>query len=257
MAGISTLKAGDVKTIQIHGPFAVFSDVHGNLPGLEAILADIERRGIAQTLCLGDLVGYGPSPNEVALLVRDSGILSLMGNYDQGIGFETGDCGCAYKTDEQRAEGAASLAWTQEAVSGEVKAYLRTLEDHFLLRTPAGEILAVHGSPRRINEYLFEDRPTSAMERMAHEFPYPAILFGHTHLPYARQVGETAFVNVGSGGRPKDGDWRVCYAIVDPAKLGDSDGFVEFVRVPFDYERLLADLAATTLNTSYEEPPER
>ena len=86
--------------------FAVFSDVHGNLPGLEAILADVERRGVPQTLSLGDLVGYGPSPNEVALLVRDRGIPSLMGNYDQGIGFETGDCGCVYKTDEQRAEGA-------------------------------------------------------------------------------------------------------------------------------------------------------
>ena len=97
-----------MKTIDIEQAFAVFSDVHGNLPALEAILADIERRGVLRTLCLGDLVGYGPSPNEVALLVRDSDIPSLMGNYDQGIGFETGDCGCVYKTDEQRAEGAAS-----------------------------------------------------------------------------------------------------------------------------------------------------
>ena len=63
-------------------------------------------------------------------------IPSLMGNYDQGIGFETGDCGCVYKTDEQRAEGAVSLAWTQDAVTAEVKAYLRTLEDHFVLQTP-------------------------------------------------------------------------------------------------------------------------
>jgi predicted phosphodiesterase len=234
-------------------PFAVFSDVHGNLPGLEAILADIERRGVPHTLCLGDLVGYGPSPNDVALLVRDRDIPSLMGNYDQGIGFETGDCGCVYKTDEQRAEGAVSLAWTQEAVSDEVKAYLRTLEDHFVLATPAGDLLAVHGSPRRINEYLFEDRPASAMERMAREYPYPAILFGHTHVPYARPVGQTTFVNVGSGGRPKDGDWRVCYAVVDPAQLG-TPGFVDFVRVPYDYERLQRDLAATPLITSFAAP---
>ena len=245
-----------MKTIQIDHPFAVFSDVHGNLPALEAILADIERRGVARTLCLGDLVGYGPSPNEVALLVRDRGIPTLMGNYDQGIGFETGDCGCVYKTDEQRAEGAASLAWTQEVASDEAKAYLRSLEDHFTLQAPGGEILAVHGSPRRINEYLFEDRPASAMERMAREYPYPAILFGHTHVPYARQVGTTTFVNVGSGGRPKDGDWRVCYALVDPARLGEDEGFVEFVRVSYDYERLLADLATTPLITSFAGPAE-
>ena len=244
-----------MKTIQIEQPFAVFSDVHGNLPALEAILVDIERRDIRDTLCLGDLVGYGPSPNEVASLVRDSGIPTLMGNYDQGIGFETGDCGCVYKTDEQRAEGAASLAWTQTAVSDEVKAYLRTLEDHFVLQAPGGDILAVHGSPRRINEYLFEDRPASAMERMAHDYPYPAILFGHTHVPYARRVSDTDFVNVGSAGRPKDGDWRVCYALVDPARLGEGEAFVKFVRVPYDYERLLADLAGTPLITSFAAPP--
>ena len=245
-----------MKTIQVDEPFAVFSDVHGNLPALTAILADIERRRVARTFCLDDLVGYGPSPNEVAALIRDSGFPTLMGNYDQGIGFETGDCGCVYKTDEQRAEGAVSLEWTQRAVSDEIKAYLRTLEDHFVLETPSGDILAVHGSPRRINEYLFEDRPASAMERMAHEFPYPAILFGHTHVPYARRVGDTVFVNVGSAGRPKDGDWRVCYALVDPARLGKGAGLVEFLRVPYDYERLQADLATTSLITSFNAPPQ-
>jgi predicted phosphodiesterase len=246
-----------VRIIELQEPFAVFSDVHGNLPALEAVLEDVGRRGIAQTICLGDLVGYGPSPNEVALRVRDLGVPTLMGNYDQGIGFETGDCGCVYKTDEQRAEGAISLAWTQEVVSADVKAYLRTLEDRFLLRTPRGELLAVHGSPRRINEYLFEDRPASAMERMAQEYPYRAILFGHTHLPYTRSVGATTFVNVGSAGRPKDGDWRACYAIVDAARLANEERFVEFVRVAYDYERLLAALAATPLITSFTAPPER
>jgi putative phosphoesterase len=244
---------GSVKTIQLDERFAVFSDVHGNLPALDAVLADIDARGVARAVCLGDLVGYGPSPNEVALLLRDRGVPTLMGNYDQGIGFETGDCGCVYKTDEQRAEGAASLAWTQTAVSDEVKAYLRTLEDHFVLRTPSGDILAVHGSPRRINEYLFEDRPESAMRRMADEYPYRAILFGHTHLPYTREVGETTFVNVGSVGRPKDGDWRACCAIITPAALGTPD-VAEFVRVPYDYDRLMRDLSKTSLTTSFAAP---
>jgi predicted phosphodiesterase len=243
-----------MKRIELDGPFAVFSDVHGNLPALEAVLDDVERRGVGRTLCLGDLVGYGPWPNEVALAIRDRGIPCLMGNYDQGIGFEMGECGCIYKTDEQRAEGAASLAWTEQAVTDEVKAFLRSLEDHFLLATPAAELLAVHGSPRRINEYLFEDRPASAMERMAHDFPYKAIIFGHTHLPYARPVGETVFVNVGSAGRPKDGDWRACYAIVDSAALGRGEPFVEFVRVAYDHERLLAGLAETSLITCFAGP---
>lgn len=240
-----------MRVLQLDRPFAVFSDVHGNLPALEAVLAGIEARGLAEALCLGDLVGYGPSPNEVALLLRERGIPTLMGNYDQGIGFATGDCGCVYKTDEQRAEGAASLVWTQRAVTAEVKAYLRTLEDRFVVQTAAGELLAVHGSPRRINEYLFEDRPVLAMERMAREYPYRAILFGHTHLPYARPLGDTVFVNVGSAGHPKDGDWRACYAVVDPTALGSSGHCVEFVRVAYDHDRLLRDLAATPLITRF------
>jgi predicted phosphodiesterase len=247
-----------MKRLRLQTTFAVFSDVHGNLPALEAILADLERRGVPDVLCLGDLVGYGPYPDEVAVLVRDRGIPCLMGNYDQGIGFSTGDCGCVYKTDEQRAEGAASLAWTDRVTSDETRAYLRTLEDRFVLETPAGELLAVHGSPRRINEYLFEDRPAAAMARMAEENPFRAILFGHTHVPYAREVahgvaGETTlFVNVGSAGRPKDGDWRVCYALVDPVAGGPR---VQFVRVPYDYERLQAALEPTDLITGFEAPP--
>jgi predicted phosphodiesterase len=243
-----------MKRLTMSGPIAVFSDVHGNLPGLAAILADIGRRGVPDVVCLGDLVGYGPFPNEVAQLVRERAIPTVMGNYDQGIGFETGDCGCVYKTDEQRAEGAASLQWTEQATGPETRAYLRTLEDRLVVTTPAGDLLAVHGSPRRINEYLFEDRPETAMARLAAANPYRAIVFGHTHIPYVREVAGTAFVNVGSGGRPKDGDWRVCYALIEPRPASVGGLAVEFVRVAFDYERLIAALAATTLTTTFDGP---
>lgn len=251
-----------MRGIVLQTSFAVFSDVHGNLPGLEAILADLEARGIGDVLCLGDLVGYGPFPDEVAALVRDRGIPCLMGNYDQGIGFSSGDCGCVYKTDEQRREGAVSLEWTDRVTTDETRAYLRTLEDRFVLDTPAGQLLAVHGSPRRINEYLFEDRPEHAMARMADENPYRAILVGHTHVPYAREVthgdaaASTLFINVGSGGRPKDGDWRVCYAVVDPAALAAGRPAVEFARVPYDYARLRDALARTDLITAFAPPPD-
>lgn len=249
-----------MKTLTPQTPFAVFSDVHGNLPALEAVLADSERRGVPACICLGDLVGYGPFPNEVARVVRDRGVPCVMGNYDQGIGFATGDCGCIYKTDQQRVEGAASLTWTEQSAADDVRAYLRTLEDRFILDVPGGALLAVHGSPRRINEYLFEDRPESAMARMAAQYTYRAILFGHTHLPYAREVERrdgrsTLFVNVGSAGRPKDGDWRACYAVVDPP-AGGGPPVVEFIRVPYDFERLRAALAETSLVTRFAGPPE-
>jgi predicted phosphodiesterase len=123
-----------------------------------------------------------------------------------------------------------------------------------VLETPAGELLAVHGSPRRINEYLFADRPESAMARMAHDNPFRAILFGHTHLPYVRPIGGTAFVNVGSAGRPKDGDWRACYAVVDASRPHADRLGIEFFRVAYDYARLIEALAQTDLITSFDGP---
>ena len=210
---------------------AVFSDVHANLPALEAVLEDIESRGIGSIICLGDLVGYGPYPNEAVALIGERSIPTLVGNYDQGIGFATGDCGCAYRTEEQRLEGSISLRWTQEVVTPETRAFLRSLEDRFVLETQAGEILAVHGSPRRINEYLFEDRPESTLARIAREHPYRGMLFGHTHIPYIRRVAGTTFVNVGSAGRPKDGDWRACYALVDPSVSPEEGAFTYAVMI--------------------------
>ncbi len=123
-----------------------------------------------------------------------------------------------------------------------------------MLQTPCGELLAVHGSPRRIDEYLFEDRPVSALERMARANPYRARLFGHTHRPYVRRAGGTVFANVGSVGRPKDGDWRACYPTVDPSSRAADGPVVEFVRVEYDYAQLLLDLGTTPLITSFDGP---
>ena len=109
----------------------------------------------------------------------------------------------------------------------------------------------MHGSPRRINEYLFEDRPETAMARMADEYPYPAIFFGHTHVPYARPVGETD-LRERRQRRPSQGR-RLARLLRDrrPGASWAMPGFVEFVRVPYDYERLQRELAATPLITSF------
>ena len=188
--------------------------------------------------------------------MRERAIPTVMGNYDQGIGFETGDCGCVYKTDEQRAEGAASLAWTEQATLPDTRAYLRTLEDRFVLETPAGELLAVHGSPRRINEYLFEDRPENGHGAAGRGEPVSGDhLRPHAHPLHPRGRQARAFVNVGSGGRPKDGDWRVCYALIEPEAAGAGDLAVKFVRVEYDHASLTAALAKTDLITTFQAPP--
>jgi len=91
---------------------AIFSDVHGNLPALDAVLADIDARGVDAVYCLGDLVGYAPFPNEAIARIRGARIPTIMGNYDEGVGFDRDECGCAYREEEQRRLGDRSLRWT-------------------------------------------------------------------------------------------------------------------------------------------------
>lgn len=145
---------------------ALFSDIHANLPALEAFFKDVETRNTDAIYCLGDLVGYNIWPNEVIDEIRKRGIPTIAGNYDWGIGRYSDDCGCAYKTDEEKALGKVSISYTNEVVKDGQRAYLRTLPAHirleYQLNNDKRNILFVHGSPRKVNEYLFEDRDEKA-----------------------------------------------------------------------------------------------
>ncbi len=210
---------------------AIFSDIHGNLHALEAVLADIDRETPDRVYCLGDLVGYGAYPNEVIEAIRARGIPTIMGNYDDGVGFDKDECGCAYTTPESRALGDRSLRWTQEHVIPENKEFLRSLLPSIRFSVEGREILLVHGSPRKINEYVYEDRPLPNLERIAKSAEADVLVFGHTHLPYTREVAGVLLVNDGSVGKPKDGDVRAGYVVLD---VIDSEAKVEFRRVPYD-----------------------
>ena len=222
---------------------AIFSDIHGNLQALDAALADIATQRPDAVYCLGDLVGYGANPNDVTERIRQRGYPTVMGNYDDGVGFDRDECGCAYREDAERVRGQRSLEWTKARTSADNKAYLRSLRAEIRFEDGARRILLVHGSPRKLNEYLFEDRPLSSFERLAGSSNADLIAFGHTHKPYVKDVAGVRFLNVGSVGKPKDGDWRACYAIVD----GDE---VTFRRVAYDVAAAAAAIRATEL------PPE-
>jgi putative phosphoesterase len=219
---------------------AIFSDIHGNLQALDSVLADIAAQKPDAVYCLGDLVGYGANPNEVTERVRREGYPTVMGNYDDGVGFDRDECGCAYREEAERERGQRSLEWTKARVTPENKAFLRTLVKEIRFEDGGKRILLVHGSPRKINEYLFEDRPVSSFERLAASSDADVIVFGHTHKPYVKDVAGVTFLNVGSVGKPKDGDWRACYALLD-------EGKATFRRVEYDVNAAAAAIRATDL----------
>lgn len=210
----------------------IFGDIHANLPALEAVLADMDRRGLENRYCLGDLVGYGTSPNEVVALIRKAKTPTILGNYDQGVGNSSDDCGCAYRDEIAQALGQRSIAWTNAHTTAENKTILRQLPQQYPL--PLGDLRAVlvHGSPRRVNEYLYGDRPDQSLERLLDLAEAEVLVCGHTHLPYHRILPSGRHVvNAGSVGKPKDGDPRAGYVVLSADRRALQ---VEFFRVEYD-----------------------
>ena len=221
---------------------ALISDIHANLPALEAVLADVDKRSTAAVYHLGDLVGYAPWPNEVLDRLQAEGIPTVMGNYDEGTGFDADECGCAYSTPIEEALGDRSFAWTKAHTSEANKAWLRSLQREIRFESDGKRYLLVHGSPRRINEYLYEDKPDATFTRIAEGAMADVIVCGHTHKPYDKVVGSARFINDGSAGKPKDGDPRACWALLDTAT-----GALDLRRVEYDVEKTAQAILASDL----------
>jgi len=248
---------------------ALFSDIHANLPAMEACLKNIEEKKPDAVYCLGDLVGYNIWPNEVINEIRKRGIPTIAGNYDFGIGRTSDDCGCAYKTDHEKELGKVSISFTNSMVKNEERNYLRTLPAHirveFQLNNDKLNLLLVHGSPRKINEYLFEDRDEKSLLRIMEQADTDIMCFGHTHKPYHRIlptiVEENSHfrhaINIGSVGKPKDGSPKGCYVLLtinSESSFSNKDSIqVEFVRFEYDVEKAAKAVVDSPLPNEYAE----
>jgi putative phosphoesterase len=199
---------------------AVITDIHANLPAFQASLQAVEKEGIDAVYCGGDLVGYGPHPNDVCDLIAARGIPTIYGNYDYAIGRDLHDCGCAYRDPHDREIGQLSVEWTLVHTSVAAKSFMRGLP--FDLRFDLGgkRVRLVHGSPRKVNEYLFEDKPPRTFERIAAMAECDILVFGHTHKPWIHEYGGVLFVNCGAVGKPKDADPRAAFAVLTETAEG-------------------------------------
>ena len=210
---------------------AVITDIHANLPALEAALERIDELGIDDVFCGGDLVGYGPHPNEVCALIAERDIPTIYGNYDYAIARDLNDCGCAYITAHDRELGQRSVEWTLAHTTQSSKDFMRACPSTCTSRSASADVHLVHGSPRKVNEYLFEDKPARLYERLATAESDRVLVFGHTHKPWVHEYGGVLFVNCGSVGKPKDGDPRGAFAVLGQPPSGVD---VTIERVDYD-----------------------
>lgn len=230
---------------------ALLSDVHANLPALEAVLADIDRAGVDATYHLGDLVGYAPWPDETVQLLRERGIPGIAGNYDSTVGFGYKHCGCQYEDPVQEAQSHESFAWTLANTSAPTRAWLRTLPFRLDVRLRGGHqagptMVLIHGAPTLNTLYWRADRSDDFCRQMAARAGATAgdlIAFGHTHVPWHRDVDGIHFVNTGSVGRPKDGDPRAGWVLATWEERWE----VDIRRVSYDVARTMTAITGSTL----------
>lgn len=239
--------------------YALISDIHANLPALEAVLADIAGRpDVDATYHLGDLVGYAPWPNETVARLRTDGIAGVAGNYDSTVATHYKHCGCRYEDPRQEELSHLSYAWTLEHTSAATKAFLGALPFRIDLRPFGGHtagptVTLLHGNQVLNTVYVYEERSDDFLAKMGVEVGAKvgdAVCFGHTHKPWHREVEGVHFVNTGSVGRPKDGDPRAGYVLLD---IAASHMRVEIIRVDYDVERTARAILESSLPDEFAE----
>jgi diadenosine tetraphosphatase ApaH/serine/threonine PP2A family protein phosphatase len=233
-------------------PIAIFGGIYSNYLALEAALRDAHRRGIDIFYCLGDLGAFGPHPDRVFPLLKEHGVRCLQGNYDNSIGNGLPDCQCGYTDPRDNHFARLSYAYTFANTSRQNREWMKSLPGQLRVTLGNYRLLLCHGSPRRMNEFLWESTtPTHFLEKLADTCEADVILATHTGVKWQRRLsGDRHFVNVGVLGRPEnDGRTNVWYTILSAAP----ELHVDFVPVDYDHERLAAEMRAERLPEEFIE----
>jgi predicted phosphodiesterase len=239
-----------VDTRNQYRKIAVFGGVYSNYLALAATLEDAQRRGAEAVFCLGDLGAFGPHPDRVFPLLREAGVLTIQGNYDESLALGKEDCGCGYTDPRDNFFARISYAYTFRKTSQENKRWLGTLPRARRIRLGSLGLLLCHGSPGKINEFLWESTtPNGLLAKFLRDYQTDVILCTHTGIKWHRALAEGRhLVNVEAIGRPENDEaTNVWYTIL----TAEDDLQVEFVPVRYDSERLAREMEHEALPAEF------
>ncbi len=225
-----------------YNKIAVFGGVYNNHIALESAIVDAKNRCVDEVFCLGDLGAFGPNPDKVFPILKDNNVKVLRGNYDDSIANELKDCQCGYTDPRDNYFAKISYNYTFAKTSLENRRWMKELPWEFRLKIGNRRVLMCHGSPRKINEFLWESTtPTHFIEKLLDDYDAEVILATHTGIHWKREVSkDRCFVNVGVLGRPEnDGSTNAWYTVLTACN-GSLD--VQFVPLDYDYESLALEM---------------
>lgn len=215
---------------------AVISDIHANIYALMNLLKNIDDENVDTIICLGDLVGYGPHPNEVISIIRKRNILCIKGNYDSSV------VDNEYSYIRETSINSFSLPWTVNELRTENRLFLENLPSTFSLNIANKKLLFVHGSPNKVNEYLMEDGDNTI--EVINSMDADVLICAHTHLPVIKKFDTKVYINCGSVGKPKIGRPNSTYCILNITKENGVQAKIK--EIPYEYKRIVKDM--TLLN---------
>ena len=233
---------------------ACLGGIYSNHLALEVALRDISQRGVDAIYCLGDLGGFGPYPDRIFPLLEKYQVQCIQGNYDHSIGHGLDDCQCGYTDPEDNYYAQVSYDYTLANTSRKNRDFLRDLPDQLQVSLGPFQLLLSHGSPRRVNEFLWESTTSSHfLEHLARQSEVDIITTTHTGIKWQRQLdGPRWFVNVGVLGRPEnDGTTAVWYTLLEAHAAQDLQ--VKFIPVEYDHQQLAREMKEERLPDEFIE----
>lgn len=229
---------------------AFLGDIHGNIEALNAAYDAAMKENPDKAYHLGDLGGYAPFVNEVVDFLIERGIEGVQGNYDEAVAFDKEHCGCRYEDPLHSEMARMSFEWTKKHASRESKDYMARAPFDISFSSNGLKVSIFHATPFKNNLYWHEDRDDRFFLDMARRANADIMIYGHTHIPYRKDMGGKVFINAGSVGKPKDGDARACLTIVEILS-GAVNSY--FIRTPYDVDKTAQAIVESGLPAYFAE----
>lgn len=223
---------------------AILGDIHGNIEALKGAYNAAVSSNVEKIYHLGDLGGYVPFVNEVVDFLIEHRIEGVQGNYDDAVANDKRHCGCRYEDPLQAEMAHMSFEWTKRHTTRKSKDYMKGLPFEISFSVYDKKVKIFHATPIKNNLYWHNDRDDDFFLLMAKKAEADIMIYGHTHIPYRKNIGNKVFINAGSVGKPKDGDTRTCVCIVD---ITPDDVKSEFIRIPYDIEKVASAIVESGL----------
>ncbi|MEJ5091876.1 metallophosphoesterase [Sphingobacterium faecium] len=231
---------------------AIFSDIHGNLPALKAVLADIDARKIKNIFCLGDLVDFAPWSNEVIEAILAKKIPCIMGNHDERIAFDYPIIPLAKHDDQETTCRIQAINHSKKIITAKNKLFLTQLpysmQFEYKVKTKNWRIQLVHGSLESNEHYLYETTSDTTFEQIFNQTHADILVMGHTHISYIKSIANKWAINTGSVGRSKEESTDATYLLL---KLFEDRIEAEIIRIPYDIITVIDAIKASEIPNFY------